>query len=485
MAGQRDAGSTATTSMKHRRTWFGVLLWLLVCTGNHLAHSLWPRAGRSEQAEHADLRVVVRDEVAEDGRKVLGIDEQKLGEPADRLILFSQLESWAYDSGQDQPPPHIRSLNDKPRTLVGFMSPLEPGSQVKSFMLSRHTAPGSRPKRNRVVAVRAPAPVPFEEQTPVAVQGRFWVSPNASTLPLYSVEANRVVQVRVPVPDLPRAPASGRTIDFDFAWLKPLATLKPGEALPAGLLSHDGRAVTVTGQVMASEPCYPPVFLVGHHHQESCESHCEQNPRIHNSIPVRMKQEAPVPIFLKPMAAFTGTLKINRDPATWLKQPIAMIEEAVYRDVHRPVDAPPPLLPVWLEVAWAAGLMLWIAKPTMLRRHYGKRLQTGDMYTQVAAFIALTDSLREGERAKSITAALGEPHGRYAQTPEDATPSGGADEVWVYAFERALDGPFLKPVQPGEPPSDWDGWEIGQYGMLLDVSRSRIVSWRVWAQAGA
>ena len=365
------------------------------------------------------------------------------------------------------------------------MTPLKPGPQVMSFLLSRHTAPGSRPKRNRVVAVQAPAPVPFEEKTPVAVQGKFWVSPDASAAPLYRVEAHRVVLVRARGSHTPPVPASGRATDFDFAWIEPLAELKPGAPLPADLLGHDGLVVTVSGQIVASEPCHPPVFLVGHRHQEGCESHCAHGPRIHNSIPVRMKPKTYVPVFLEREAAFTGTLKVNRDPAAWSTEPVVIVEEAVYHEVHQSAGRTSPPLPVWIEVAWAVGLILWIAKPAVLRRHYGALLQTGDMYTQVAAFVRLTDSLREGERAKSITAALGETHGRYPQSPEDASTLGNADEVWVYAFERALDGPFLKPVQIDERPASWEGWEIGQCGMLLRVSAGRIVGRRLWAQAEA
>lgn len=465
--------------MRESRVHLGLLILIVVCAANHGVHHLWPQFGWRRPSRPPANKGIVRTERTESGMEVAAIDESALARAGDHIVRFSVLRSWACDSASEEPPPApIQALHGQIKTVLGFMSPLEPGEKVRRFLLSRRSSPGSRPKANRVILVEAAAPVSFKQDRPVAVRGRFWVAPAGSKGGIYLMEATSVTPI-VPSRASPPEPRAlpKRAVQFDFAWLEPLARLKPGQPLPQALLDHDGKTVTVLGRFASRDEGDPPVILVARRDCRGCEHHGP--PDVSTAIPVRMKPKAHAPGVWIQEGTFTGKLRVSRDPTTWSVQPIVMIENAAYSDLRVEAESSAPLLPLWAEAVLAAGLALWMVRPFVARRRRRALLETGDMYAQEAAFVRLAESVRANAPVREVVKALGQPHARFQGT---SPALGHADETWLYALVRRPDGPFLVPAQVAAPPADCASYEVGKCGMVLGIRDGRAVSRRLWAR---
>lgn len=471
----------------HRAAW----AWAAVCVVNHGLHLAWPDLGWTGLRRGSGPRLVVRREPTSTGGDRLGVDEDALRAASADLILFSTLAKWDYDWQTAPPPPaEILALNKGLRTLVGFMSPLEPGDEVKRFLLSRHTSPGSKPATNSVVLITSQTPVPVRHEAPVAVHGQFAAAalPAGKRGPVYGMTARHVFPVQADPtaqPTQSRSEADGVVLDYD--WADRLTRLKRSDPLPAVVARYDGRAVRVSGRIVGRDYDKPPLFMVALDPGEATGQSPDPSHGQHDgeelptrSVPAKMKADAPAPGPWVVRGEFVGVLRVNRDRSTWDTEPVAVIKDAVYHPVGSRRGAAKPLLPPWLEVLAGAVILFAAAKPALALRRLKARLQTGDMYSQQEAFLNLAHRVEIGTPSETVQALLGEPQGR-SQDP--VAGFGDAEEVWVYALERSQDGPFLAPRCEVGGPQGWCRGEPGVCGVLVGLSSGRVVGRTVWPSA--
>jgi len=398
-----------------------------------------------------------------------------------KAVPFSLLASWRYNSkkGESPPPAAVGDLHGQTVVLEGFMLPFESAPRVARFFLTAalpRKAGVSLPP-NVVVLVRFDAPVKLYRGRRVVVQGKLFLDANPDKGFLYQLDGERIDLAEGPQHDdwlPPKAATAGRVKAFDFDWLKGLSLAQGKRRLAPALLRLDNRVVVVRGHVVARDDGSPQVLLMTREHEGKC-AHSVDIVDVDMNLPVYLRPDVTAPDNLTGTVALSGWLVVNRDTASWEQQEPVAVKHAILGDVRGVLLG--PVVPVWAEAVVGVLALLAFVWPAWAQRRWKAALAAGDMFTQEAALVDIVRWLRLGPRVEKVGSLLGAPIVR--ASGEDAGGP-GADEVWLYAFDRSSQGPFLVPVEDPPQALQLREAEPGMCGVLIEVERGRVASVRAW-----
>jgi hypothetical protein len=350
---------------------------ILVCAANHVEYAV---RSRSAGAAGADFSVIVHQEEGAAGHRTIGVAEGKLTDPSEaRVLRFSTLAAWDYDAARNPPcPGPIAALSGSKVTAVGFMYPLESGTQVRTFCLLRSTQTccyGPRPQYNQYLLVEMDKAVRFERLAPVIVEGKFFAGARPEDGYIYRLEGTSA------------RPADGEETEIDAAQASRAAGLKlfdismlealrpPGEgpspAPPPELVTLDGQRLVLDGFCVGQTRGSPPGVIVGRAWWDGVAQGTP--PDLFNAVKVFLTSERELPSRWKDRVAFTGTLHVTRDPKDWPAEGVVSLQAAV-RGVPgqggRSGDsrAARPYIPVIIEIIALAGFLAAAGISTLLRK---------------------------------------------------------------------------------------------------------------------
>lgn len=346
--------------------WIGIGAMLLVFAANHIEYAWRSRAAASAAAPR--FSVVVKQEDGAVGHRTIGVAEGMLPDAAESLVLrFSTLAAWDYDAATNPPcPKAISALAGSEVTVVGFMYPLEAGSQVKTFCLLRSTQTccyGPRPQYNQYLLVEMKEPVRFERLAPVIVEGKFLAEAHPLDGYIYHLDGASVRAADADEAEIDAAQAAraaGLKL-FDFAWLE---TLRPGKNQPDPLASPelaslDGRHIVIEG-FCVGQTKGAPGLIVGRSWWDGIAQGTP--PDLYNAVKIFLASEKEFPSRWSERAVFTGTLRVTADPKDRPDFGVVSLRDAVKGvpgQGGRPgaSRAAGPYLPVPLEVLALAGFL--------------------------------------------------------------------------------------------------------------------------------
>jgi len=307
--------------------WFGGVALVVVITANHLG----PCLQRQRLQDAGGPVVAVRAEGGMlAGHNTIGIDEGSDGTGG--FLRFATLAEWDFDPKAPSPcPPAVASWSGREAACVGFMYPLEPGTQLRTFCLLRTTQTccyGPRPQYNQYLLVEMRAPVTFERLRPVLVRGRFFADPQPDQGFIYRLEGTSCTPAGADEPDADPATsarAAGLPL-FDFAWLA-AAEAAGGKAIPPDLAAVEGKHVVVAGYVLDRHEGPPARVLLGRDWWDGVSQGVR--PTLSTALPVSARDASQLPALWKKRGLMTGVLQVERDPQRWPEHGIAGLQDAV------------------------------------------------------------------------------------------------------------------------------------------------------------
>ncbi len=346
--------------------WIGLGVMVLVIAANHIEYVCRSRAAASPAASR--FSVIVKQEEGQAGHRTIGVAEGMLPDAAEaRVLRFSTLAAWDYSTAASPPcPKAISALAGSKVTVVGFMYPLEAGSQVKTFCLLRSTQTccyGPRPQYNQYLLVEMKEPVRFERLAPVIIEGKFLAEAHPQDGYIYHLDGASVRAADADEPEIDAAQAA-RTAGlklFDFAWLE---ALRPGKNKPQPLAlpelsALDGQRVVLEG-FCVGQTKGAPGLIVGRSWWDGVAQGTP--PDLYNAVKVFLTSEKEFPSRWSERAVFTGTLRVTADPKDRPDFGVVSLRDAV-RGVpgqggrSGASRAAGPYLPVPLEVLALAGFL--------------------------------------------------------------------------------------------------------------------------------
>jgi len=346
---------------------FGLGALLLVCAANHIEYECRSRAAASPAG--TQFSVVVRQEDGAAGHRTIGVAEGMLPDPKEmRVLRFSTLAAWNYDATARPPcPKEISALSGSNVTVVGFMYPLEAGSQVKTFCLLRSTQTccyGPRPQYNQYLLVEMRQAVRFERLAPVIVEGRFFAEVRPEDGYIYRLDgtsARPADNDETEVDAAQAARGAGLRL-FDFSWLE---SVRPGKDQPYSptspeLASMDGQRVVVEGFCVGQTKGNLPGVIVGRYWWDGVAQGTP--PDLYNAVKVFLASEHEFPSRWKDRVTFTGMLRVTGDPKDWPSEGIVSLRDAVKGVPSQGATsgashAAGPYLPVSLEILALVGFL--------------------------------------------------------------------------------------------------------------------------------
>jgi hypothetical protein len=264
------------------------------------------------------------------GHNTIGIDETSTT-GAD-FLRFTTLEQWAFDAKAPSPcPPSVRAWSGRSVACLGFMYPLEPGAELKTFCLLRTPQTccyGPRPQYSQYLLVEMKTPVKLERLRPVLVRGRFVADAQPEQGFICRLEGQSCVKAGDAEPDVDPA-ASARQAGLplvDFAWLAAAATTA-GKRIPSSLTAVDGMTVVVAGYFFDGRPGSPPRLLIGRNWWDGVSQGVR--PCLSNALAAYLRDARQMPPLWRDRGVMTGVLRLERDPRRWAEQGIASLNDAV------------------------------------------------------------------------------------------------------------------------------------------------------------
>ncbi len=311
----------------------------------------------------------------------------------------------------------------------------------------------------------------------VVVQGKLLLDANPDKGFLYQLDGERIDLAEKPEPDdwrPPKTTAGARVEAFNFDWLRGLSLAKGKRRIPEKLLRLENRVVVVRGHVAAQDEGPPRTLLLTREHEGKC-AHSADIRNVDKSLPVHLRPGATAPENLTGTVVLSGWFVPNKDTASWDRHEPVAIKRAIFGDVRgEPLG---PIVPVWAEAAAGVLALLVLVWPIWARRRWKAAFAAGDMFAQEAAFVEIVRWLRRGPRVAKVGDLLGAP---VVKVPAEAAGLAGADEVWLYAFDRSSQGPFLAPIEEPPQAEQLGEAEPGMCGALIGVQRGRVASVRAW-----
>jgi hypothetical protein len=361
--------------LRINKLWFiGLAALVVVFAANHVEYARRSRAAGAQAAPQ--FSVVVKQEEGTVGHRTVGVAEGILPDQAEaRVLRFSTLAAWNYDREKNPPcPPEIAALGGSQVTVVGFMYPLETGSQVKTFCLLRSTQTccyGPRPQYNQYLLVEMREPVKFERLAPVVVEGKFLAEAHPEDGYIYHLAgtaAHAADGEPVEIDAAQAAKAAGLKL-LDFAWLE---AMRPGQdgarpAAPPELAALDGQRVVVEGYCVGQTRSTPVGIIVGKNWWDGVAKGTP--PDLYNALKVFPASDNEFPSRWQDRAVFTGTLHVTADPKDWPAQGVVNVQNAVKGvpgQGPKPAAAG-PRLPVLVELILLGGYIAAAAIHASLR----------------------------------------------------------------------------------------------------------------------
>jgi len=308
---------------------------LAVCAANHIEYAWRSRAAAARGAPK--LSVIVKQEEGAVGHRTIGVAEASLPDQAGTQVLrFGTLAAWNYEREKSPPCPQaIAALSGNTVMVVGFMYPLETGSQVKTFCLLRSTQTccyGPRPQYNQYLLVEMRgAPVKFERLAPVMVEGRFLAEAHPEDGYIYKLEGTSACAAdgeQTEIDAAAAAKAAGLML-FDFAWLEAMRPSTNGAHIPVSseLAALDGRRVVVEGFCVGQTKGAAPGIILGRNWWDGVAQGTPSD--LYNAVKVFLAGESEFPSRWQDRAVFTGTLHVAADPKDWPAQGVVSLRDAV------------------------------------------------------------------------------------------------------------------------------------------------------------
>lgn len=315
--------------------------------------------------------VIVKEERGRTGHSTIGVDEDSMAGNSDETFLrFSSLGTWNFDPDKAVPcPDNIKKLNNRPVSCIGFMYPLEPGTEIKLFALLRTTQTccyGPRPQYNQYIFVEMKEPVQFERMRPIVVQGLFFVDPKPEEGYIYRMEAHSTKVVKDNVPDINGAEAAKKANLklFNFCPLECMKnpTNKNSDInVPPELSSLNNTTVVVEGFLVGSTEDVLPKQIVGKYWWDGVMQGTP--PDFYNAVMVFPKDISQVPPAWKQKVVFTGELNITQDKALYAENGIISIRNAVRgvpdKSLSKHIFNAGPFLTLWHEAVLLGIFILW------------------------------------------------------------------------------------------------------------------------------
>lgn len=352
--------------IRHPRLfWIGFPLLLAILIGLHWEHSM--RRARQDAPAHSS-GVVVQVESGAGGHTALSIAEPGTA----GALTFAQLGTWVVDPAQPAMPcpPAVQDHHGRQVDLVGFMYPLSPDDQVRTFCLLRSTQTccfGPKPQFNQYVLVETATPVRFERTRPVTVSGRFQVDPQPRQGYIYRLEQATVTPASDDQPVIDgRAFAAANSLGF-LAWdqLAVIDPSQPADALPAAVRALDGRPVVVDGFLLDPGSGAQPQILLGRDPPPG--KPLGKPPTMTSAVTLCPAVGVSAPEAWRERIVWRGTLRVTLDAAQWPDLGIIRVLDAA------PCTLPggglrideDPLVPLGLQLlAIMAFLLCTLGRPT-------------------------------------------------------------------------------------------------------------------------
>ncbi|MCX5685356.1 MAG: DUF3299 domain-containing protein [Planctomycetota bacterium] len=314
--------------------WIGLGAVVLVIAANRIEYACRSRAAAIAAAPQ--FSVVVKQEEGTVGHRTIGVAEGMLPDQVEASVLrFSTLAAWDYDASKNPPcPSEIAALAGANVTMVGFMYPLEAGSQVKTFCLLRSTQTccyGPRPQYSQYLLVEMREAVRFERLAPVIVEGKFLAEAHPADGYIYHLDGTSVRAAdgeQTEIDAVAAARAAGLKL-LDFAWLESLRPESDGsQAAPSPRLAElDGCQVVIEGFCVGQTKGNPPGVFVGKEWWDGVAKGTP--PDLFNAIKVFLAGDNEFPSRWQDRAVFTGTLRLTADSKDWPARGVVSIEGAV------------------------------------------------------------------------------------------------------------------------------------------------------------
>jgi len=369
-------GKPGRSSWGRRLLKYGLPLLLVAFAANHAEH--WLRRNRSPSTRTP--QVIVRAEKGDIGHRTIGIEESRPTSDDALFLRFATLGQWNYDPNASSPcPAAVQSLSGRRVSCLGFMYPLEAGTELKMFCLLRTTQTccyGPRPQYNQYLLVEMDHPVHFERLCPVIVTGTFYPDAQPAQGFIYRLEGSSVTPLRDEQPALDPVDAARDAgvplFDFD---LLGAAEKSGAQGLSPELLALDGRRVMVAGYLLDRKEGETPQILVGKEWWDGVSR--GKPPTIYTAVAVFPRDAGEVPPLWKDKGLFTGLLHVERDPAAWGKAGIVSLLEAE-RDPGASASSGPLLNPIYEGLLLCALLLVGFLGDRLSRRSAPSREQTPD-----------------------------------------------------------------------------------------------------------
>ncbi len=452
-------------------------LFTLAVAGNHA--ELYLRTHSAKKQGQSDKTPVVRVEKPEGGHRTIGIDENAFAGKDKTLLRFLTLMQWDYKREENTPPrDEIKALTGREVVMIGFMLPLQKGSQTDVFCLLRTTQTccyGPTPDYNQYVLVQMDKKVKFERLKPVMVHGTFYVEANPEEGYIYRMKGSKL---ELAAPDKPEIVPEDVIAATDLPAFKfgPLMKLEQARrsgraAIPDELRQMDGKQFVLSGYIVGGGGHR---IVIGRLFWDRC---CTGTPPTsYNSVSVDIKPEETPPPVWQERGAFIGTVKVARNGA-------GRLVDAVDAGTVMQAVLAVPIVPTWAEFLAGLpiiGVNLW---PWLRRKFYQDRLESGHAYVQRDAFVTLAGMVSEGDDNGRVLKTLGPP-----QAKLDGKP-GGYDrgdagirptEVWLYALGGVHDAQFLAPLDLPDVIDDPFAVREGSCGAAIGFKDGSVVAKEVW-----
>lgn len=312
----------------------GSCVLILIFSLNHMSYYF--RSKRIADRKIESGKVLVRAKGDSLGHNTIEIDESSLSSRGDETMLrFSSLGKWEFiQDGKQSCPAEIKSLSGTQVKIIGFMYPLQAGSEIKVFCLMRSTQTccyGLRPQYNQYVFVEMKNPVKFERFSPVIVQGTFFVDPKPTEGYIYRMEANTAAAISEDEPDLdPKTQAQKVGLPlFDISLLEKVKSnieSKKKIKIPPELKKLNGKKVVVSGYQDGRIDGDIPSIIVGKNWWDGISKGAP--PNIFNAVMVHPLNKQEVPPLWKQELVFIGTLRITKNPDQYAEEGLAKLLNA-------------------------------------------------------------------------------------------------------------------------------------------------------------
>jgi len=312
-----------------------LLVLILVFAANHIEYYFRMRS-ISNKSKNTGA-VVVKAEGGQMGHSTIGVDEKSIIHKSGKTFLrFSTLGTWDFDPEKKNPcPESIKKLSGQSVTCIGFMYPLEAGSNIKLFALLRTTQTccyGPRPQYNQYLFAEMKEPVKFERMRPVVVEGLFFVDPRPDEGYIYRLAATTANAIKDDVPDVNGAEAAVKAGFklFDFTLLEKIKNRKDENnriEIPPVLRKLENSMIVVEGFLVGSTEDIPPKQIIGKYWWDGVMQGTP--PDLYNAVMVFPKDESQIPPAWKQKVVFTGTLNITEDKNLYADNGIISIRDAV------------------------------------------------------------------------------------------------------------------------------------------------------------